>query len=221
MKIIIKVSLFIIIGLFIVISVIKIFEYNGNKYPNKKESANSEVDGDDAITNTPIWTNENQKELDSLMKIFNKKEDEFNNITWLENKNIPVLATNLHCVVNMETPYIYLVSMYYGDDWLFHEKIQIKYGDSIVSSNKVPSFDPRNATANSGGSVWEIISFSNGDDNEIPKFIYMNFDKPIKVRLLGRQYYKDYTLSNNYKKMIKESYQLFELLKLKKSADVK
>jgi len=105
--------------------------------------------------------------------------------------------------------------MYYEKDQLLHESVQIKFDDSVVSSNKISTSDPRNKESKYKGLVSETIHFTEGDDKDIPRLIALNYNKKIMVILMGQEHHHEYVMSNKQKKSIKDSYNLTEMLKRK------
>lgn len=159
---------------------------------------------------------ENKKKLEVLKKNFNFKKDEFNNSAWYCHKNQTVNNSwNRKCLITHinSDGYIYLEDQFYSDDWIFHTSIQVKIGENIYNSSVVETYEENNKTENSGGSVWENISYTDSKDNGIIKAIAESSNRPIKVRFVGKQYNSDFTLSNKDKKAIKEGYELAYLIK--------
>jgi Txe/YoeB family toxin of Txe-Axe toxin-antitoxin module len=155
--------------------------------------------------------------IDVLAKNFEYNDDQFEKIGWYT--PLVQTATNswsrklLGARVNSKG-YVYLISQYYADDWLFHTKVQIIIdGDpTVYETADVPTYDEDNKHQNSD-SIWETISYSRDRDNGILKLIAENYDKKIKVRFVGRDTISDIVLSDKDKKAIKDSYDLAQLLK--------
>ncbi len=159
---------------------------------------------------------ENKKRLEILKKNFNFKKDEFNNTAWYRHKNQTVNNSwNRKCLITHinSDGYIYLEDQFYSDDWIFHSSIHVKIADNIYNSSVVETYEENNKTENSGGSIWENISYTDGKDNGIIKAIAESGNKLVKVRFVGKQYNSDFTLSNKDKKAIKEGYELAYLIK--------
>jgi hypothetical protein len=140
---------------------------------------------------------ESKKRFEILKKNFVFKEDEFKNIGWYIHKSQTVSNSwNRKCLkthINSDG-YIYLEDQYYSDDWIFHSRIEVKIGGEIFRSEDIPTYSEYNKTENSSGSVWENISYIDGQDNGIIKCISENVDQEIKVRFIGKQYYSDFVL---------------------------
>ncbi len=159
---------------------------------------------------------DNIKRRDALKKNFNYKKDEFKDVGFYIHKfqtvdnsyNRKCLKTHIN-----SNGYIYLEDQYYADDWIFHTSMQVKIGDNIYKSSVVETYSDQNKTENSGGSVWENITYTEDQDEKIIKAIADNADKEIKVRFNGKQYYSDFTLSQKDKQAIKDGYELSELIK--------
>ncbi len=154
--------------------------------------------------------------LAELKTKFNYKYDEFEKKGWYEAKSQVVANTfNTQMLkVNVNNKgYSYLEDQYYGDDWLFHTHVEVKIGDAIYKSDDVETFDPNNSQNNSGGSVWENISYTADRDNGIIKAIAESGDTPIKVRYTGGSGgVKDFTLTKRDQQAIKDAYELSNLI---------
>ena len=148
---------------------------------------------------------------------FKLKQDEFSKSGWYTHKVWREGYPNkngLSCFVNTKG-FIYLISHYYGDDWIFQEKSIVKIGDQIMETQTVPSYDDNNQKENSGGSVWETLNYMQSED--ILRAISRAGDKPVKVRLEGRQHIKDFTLSKTDQRAIADSYKLARLIQQRDS----
>lgn len=155
--------------------------------------------------------------LAELKTKFNYKYDEFEKKGWYEAKSQVVANTfnSQMLKVNVNNVgYAYLEDQYYGDDWLFHDHVEVKIGDAIYKSDEIPSYDPNNSTNNSSGSVWENISYTADRDNGIIKAIAESGDAPVKVRFAGGSAgVKDFTLTKRDQQAIKDAYELSNLIK--------
>jgi hypothetical protein len=196
----------------------------GNDTPISTDTANAEsneettqVVPDDIEVAKDKLAEEIKNDKIALKKVqtsFTYQPDEFNGSGWYSHKlwGRNMLNRNgLVAHVNKEG-YIYLSSNYHAEDWLFHEKIQVKIDDRVIDSEVVPTYDSNHITENSGGSVWEIINFTENRDNGILDAIAENPKADIKVRFVGRQYRKDFTLSKGDKLAIEECKRLADLL---------
>lgn len=164
----------------------------------------------------PVKLEADKKELEILKKNFDYKYDEFDKKGWYTHKSQTISnslsRTYLKVLVN-NTGYNYLESQYYGSDWLFHTRVEVKIGDAIYKSDDVSTFDENNSRDNTGGSVWETISYTKDRDNGIIVAIALAGDTPIKVRFAGDEGVKDITLSKKDQQAIQDSYRLSQLLK--------
>ena len=164
----------------------------------------------------PVVLEADKKQLADLKTKFKYKYDEFEKKGWYEAKtqiadstwNSQMLKVHVNNV-----GYAYLEDQYYGSDWIFHTRIEVKIGDTIYKSKDIPSYDPDNTTENSGGTVWETISYTGDKDGGILKAIAESGDAVIKVRFAGDRGVKDFTLSKRDQQAIKDAYQLSDLIK--------
>lgn len=176
---------------------------------------------------------ENLKKLKLLKAKFTFSKDEFKDIGWYTHRNesreeqetirtpgYPAVTlkkywfegSHLATRVNSKG-YIYLKSYYWGRDWLFHTRVRVKIGDSVLTSDTIPSYSDDNIRESSGGKVWETIHFTRGRGNGILEAIANNVEKVIKVRFEGDKYYDDMTLSQGDKEAIRDSWELSKLIK--------
>lgn len=155
-----------------------------------------------------------QKALIPLKKNFTFKKDEFNGSGWYTHKTFNSSSNyrkTLKAHVN-ENGFIYLESQWYDDDWLFHTYVQVKVGESVLTTPVVETFNKNNVHHNDGGVVWETISYVEDGDNGILSSI-ANAKGPVKVRFVGDKFYRDITLPEKDKKAIKDCYELSEAIK--------
>ncbi|MCK9573633.1 MAG: hypothetical protein M0R20_04470 [Candidatus Omnitrophica bacterium] len=168
------------------------------------------------ISVDPVALEVDKNRLVELKNKFNYDYDEFEKIGWYENKTQVVANTfdkkMLRVRVNNKG-YAYLEDQYYGDNWIFHTRVVVKIGDTIYTSDDIPSYDSANHTNNSGGSVWERISYSGGRDNGIIEAIAKSGDASVLVRFAGDQGVSDFTLAARDQQAIKDAYELSNLIK--------
>lgn len=143
-----------------------------------------------------------------------KKTDDMNGITWYHDKNSPrytnqngffaYIGTN-----NSSTPWLRLGIQYAADDWLFIEKYIIKVDDKTY--NIIEEKYGEIETDNGSGGIWEWLDRSvDQDEFDIIKAV-ANGDN-VKIRYVGRQYYKDRTISNSQKQALKNVINAYESL---------
>lgn len=154
--------------------------------------------------------------LAELKKSFIYKYDEFNNIGWYTHINQTAENSYNRRLLKMHVNnrgYGYMASQYYGENWIFHTRVEVKIGDLVLRSEEVPTYDSNNETQNSGYSVWETVSFTNSNDNGILKAISESAENDVKVRFSGDQKISDFTLTKKDQQSIKDSYELMLLIK--------
>ena len=153
-----------------------------------------------------------KKEFEKLKNKFTYKYDDFKGGGFYTHKTFgkykPRRKT-LTSGVNSEG-YYWLRSNYYSNDWLFHHTIQVLIGEMKYTSEKVESYENNNIHDNSGGKVYEQITFN---DISILKQIAQNTDQKIKIRFIGDKYHDDATLSSKDKQALKDCYELGEIIK--------
>ncbi|QHL87449.1 hypothetical protein GU926_08360 [Nibribacter ruber] len=163
-----------------------------------------------------------KKQIIALKKSFHHDKDEMSGRGWYDHKvwgkGYPE-KNALTCTV-FDSGHIMLRSFYTGDDWLFHESVSVKVGEERIDSDAIPSYDDSNRRDNSGGTVWESITYDSDEENGIIALIAQNVEKKILVRLNGDQYYKDITLTKIEKQAIADAYRLSNLIKTANGEDI-
>jgi hypothetical protein len=114
-------------------------------------------------------------------------------------------------VLSNGIPKISFISNFYGSDWIFHSYVKRKRGEGTKQTTpgkgKTEVLD--------GGKVVETNYYSLPTDLAILKWIADNYTKEITVRFYGKDYYDDITIPMSEKLAIKETYDLYNLLKTK------
>jgi len=113
---------------------------------------------------------------------------------------------------------LYISSNYYGENWLNHTSIRVYDNDIQTKTDSVPLSSPLNHHSDFLNIKWEKVSYTNGDDNGVIKFIADNADKKLKAVFIGSRYY--YIILEEYdKQAMKEALILSKLLKRKISLE--
>lgn len=157
-----------------------------------------------------------QLRMDSIQRVINRlvsrclvTHDEFKDVTFYKHKTVGKYYPNrktIYAECNSEG-YFYLRSNYHANDWIFHESVQVKIGDDVLTSGVVPSYDENNRQDNDAGSVWENVTYGDLGKAIITR-IAAKPEARVVVRFQGRQYHDDVTLSAADKNAIKEVYDL-------------
>jgi len=114
-------------------------------------------------------------------------------------------------VISNGVPKISFISNFYGSDWIFHSYVKIKIGDITKQTTPVKG----KTEVLDGGKVVETNYYSLATDLAILKWIADNYTKEITVRFYGKDYYDYITIPMTEKLAIKETYDLYSLLKVK------
>lgn len=177
---------------------------------------NHKTEDKDSVSVKVVATEADKARLEVLKKKFNYTYDEFEKQGWYENKSQTAensYGRSLLMLHVNSTGYAYLEDQYYGNDWIFHTRVEVLVGDNKYVSGDVSINDKDNVEANGAGSVWEYISYKPGKDNGIIKAIAESGDNTVKVRFVGKQDVQDFTLAKVDQQALKDSYELSELLK--------
>ena len=154
--------------------------------------------------------------LAELKTKFTYKYDEFNKVGWYmaKSQNPSNLFDDQVLMVEVNnTGYAYLEDQYYGNDWIFHTRLDVKVGDDVYQTEDIPTYDKNNAQNNTAGKVWEDISYVNGKDNGVIKAIGESGDQTVKVRFDGGSNVYDFTLAKRDQQAIEDAYELSNLIK--------
>ena len=203
-----------VIGIIVVLIFLGGVASSGDKKSPSSDSSKSATVA--VATVDPAKLAADKARLVELKTKFTYKYDEFEKKGWYVAKSQSVdntwdkevLAVNVNNI-----GYAYLSDQYYGDDWIFHTRVEVKIGDTVYKSEDIPSFDSNNNRHNSGGSVWESISYTSDKDNGIVKAIAESGDAVVKVRFTGDEGVYDFTLSKRDQQAIKDAYELSNLIK--------
>ena len=151
------------------------------------------------------------KELD---KFFTSETDEFdpNALVWHKPKSAPKYTNRngIYCYFqsnNGMPSNLRMRMQYHADDWLFIQKVQFSIDGNAFE------FIPRDTETDSGngGRIWEWFDEGMGKSNTELLNGLANA-KSAKMKLIGRQYYKVKTITNNQIKDIKRSLDLYKAM---------
>lgn len=154
-----------------------------------------------------------EEEIENLKSEFHVTEDEFSEITIFSHKNIGIYWPNRKTVYTKlsNEGAIVLYSHFHADDWLFHTQVIFRIDDKNYETDVVETYSESHRTNidKNGGGIHEDVRYPMSDD--LIKILADNYQKPIKVRFNGRQFYDDIELSTKDKIAIKESWELASL----------
>lgn len=164
---------------------------------------------------------------DSLLKVYEPKADSIKNLfVYQKDKEddsgifIPktintnhITSTTLRSGVN-ENGTFYLESTYIGGQ--IHNQIEVTTKDKQSAESLPINDEGFNFRFSNLGNQYEVIKVTSFHDNGLAKFIIDNADKPLTVKLKGKNT-TSFTLPNINKKAIIDSYNLSTLL-LKKDS---
>lgn len=109
---------------------------------------------------------------------------------------------------------LYISSNYYGEKWLNHTSLRVYDKEIQSKTDTVPLNSPLNHHSDFLNTKWEKVSYINGADNGVIKFIADNADRKLKAVFLGSRYY--YIILEDYdKQAMKEALKLSKLIKRK------
>ena len=129
------------------------------------------------------------------------EKDSFKGISWYQDKSSPKYRNSngfyLYFGTKGASPFLRFVIQYYGEDWLFIEKYLFNIdGDTY-------EIDPGYGVVerDSDSKVWEWLEKA-PDNGEVELLRKIIKSKKAVMRIEGRQYYKDVTISTTQKKAL-------------------
>ena len=171
---------------------------------------------------TPQYTKEDLAEINErisiLSKNFNVKTDEFEGVSWVKPNSAPDTHRKnwvymYFMTKNGKPSNLRLVIQYYASDWLFIKNVKFLINEQTYDFNL--KFD----RDNSGGMIWEWADVSANND---AFNLLLSLNNDIKMRLEGKTYHDDRTLSKkevdaihqtiDYYTTLKEFYEISESL---------
>ena len=93
---------------------------------------------------------------------------------------------------------LYLSSNYYGDHWLNHIGIRVYDQGEDARTDSIPLGTVDNHHSDFMETKWEKVSYRNGKDNGVIRFIAQHVDRNLKAVFLGKEYY--YIILEKYDK---------------------
>lgn len=155
-----------------------------------------------------------KQRLANATRKMRKKYDDMNGITWYYDKSSPRYTNynGFYAYIGKEKnglPWLRLRIQYAADDWLFIEKYIIKV-DGVtytISEEKYGEIE----TDNGDGGIWEWLDRAvDNDEFEIIKAVANG--KNVKIRFVGKQYYKDKIITSRQKLALRNVLDAYEAL---------
>jgi hypothetical protein len=105
-------------------------------------------------------------------------------------------------------------TVYVGDDWVFHEQVVARIGERVVETSSVPTYDRDNyRDTMGGGSVFESVTFTVARNGGLPRAIADSEGEVVKLRFVGRQRTRDFTLAMAARDRIRDCVRLSDLIR--------
>lgn len=156
--------------------------------------------------------NIDSSKVKELASLFVEKNDEFEGHSWIEPKTKPKYRNqNAFYLYFMKTKEGYptnlrFVGQYTADDWLFIQSIKFNIDGYIWD------YTPNKIERDNNTMIWEWFDDNVGSLNAGLVEAIAYAEKPIKVRFIGRQYYKEKTISKKEIKSFLETIQYYKAL---------
>jgi len=150
--------------------------------------------------------NEEKKRVANAVSKMRSRHDDIKDITWYRHKTSPE-ARNVNGLFiyfgksNNSAPWLRFVIQHTGDDWLFIERYIIKVDNETftITENEYGEIEKDNGY----GGIWEWLDRSvSSQEREIIKAV--SNGKNVKLRLEGKQYYRDRTITETQKQAIRD-----------------
>ena len=140
-----------------------------------------------------------------------KKVDDVKNINWFYHQNSPKYSNSrtgisIYYAVSGNHPHTPRLVIYYvASDWLFVERYTIKADEATFEiAPKYNEIEKDNGTLSDGEvGIWEWYDNSISRE-EMEMVLAVIKSKKAVIRFEGKQYYKDYTISQQEKNSLKE-----------------
>lgn len=154
------------------------------------------VAGESKKSNKPALSKEERERLIvEQTKTLSGSRDKMSKISFFSAKDKNLLTTRLDpyiAVADMGSPVIRMREVYFGDDWVFVDKVRIMCDDEVIYER---SFDHNEFVRNnSGGSVWETGDYV-AREYEIAALRKILAAKETVVRFEGRERQRDHTVT--------------------------
>lgn len=150
--------------------------------------------------------------LDSLLKNFVSEKAEFDRQTkWIHKNQVPgnpKMQSYLRVETN-EKGEMVLSGYFYGGSR--HTRLIVSAGEETAETNDIPIGNIDNYQGDSFGMKWERLTFRDGKDNGVIRFIALRSDQKIKVVFAGKSN-GIFLLTDSDKTAIRESVALSGLL---------
>lgn len=159
-------------------------------------------------------TSDDSTKIKELVKDFRQKKDEYSNDNkiWYQPKSAPIYtnANGIYCYFCTENGVpsnLRFRLQYYADDWLFFKSVRFS-----IDGKAYEYFPLKTETdSGNGGYIWEWFDelLSNNDKD----LIYaLSNAKNAKMKLDGRQYYKEKGISQGQLNSIKKTLDLYKAM---------
>lgn len=156
-----------------------------------------------------------KRRLSNALANMRKKNDDMRDITWYYDKSSPYYInsrSSIHGYIGHSKesqPNLRFTIQYVSEDWLFVESYiinvdGIKYNISEIKYGEIK-------TDHGSGKIWEWLDIS-ANRTEISIMKAIASGKDVRIRYIGKQYYKDRTVTNNEKKAMKNILNAYEAL---------
>ena len=152
--------------------------------------------------------------IKELIKYFRQEKDEYSNNhkIWYQPKSAPQYtnANGIYCYFNTENGVpgsLRFRLQYYADDWLFFSSVRFS-----IDGNAYEYIPMKTETDNGdGGYIWEWFDEALSDTDK--ELIYaLSNAKNAKMKLNGRQYYKEKGISQQQISSIKKTLDLYKAM---------
>ena len=113
---------------------------------------------------------------------------------------------------------LYLSSNYYGDHWLDHVGLRVYDKGEDAKTDSIPLGSVDNHHSDFMETKWEKVSYRNGKDNGVIKYIADNADRNLKAVFMGKEYY--YIILEKYdKEAVRDALALSNAIKKRKKLE--
>ena len=157
---------------------------------------------------------ERAKILEKATKGLKRERDQMEKTTFYLSSAGKSLKTGVGTYIGLadgKAPYLRMNTIYYGDRWIFFDKVKIMADDAIVFERQFR----RSAITrdNTAGAVWEIADIVAGAQ-ELATLEAITKSKSATIRFAGRDRIHDHKISSSEKARLKSVLDAYNTLKL-------
>lgn len=155
---------------------------------------------------------ERKKIVENLTKGMDEERDKMEGISFYSTKNMPALDSSVDAYISLpdaRLPLLRMKATYFGDNWVFYDKIKIMADDAVVYERDFEHGQVHHD--NSGGSVWETADYV-AKAVDIAALKLVANSKTATIRFAGSEHRADHDVTEKERKSIRSVVDTYERL---------